>query len=249
MKWIYLSPHLDDAIYSCGGLIWEQIQSGQEVEIWTICAADPPEDQFSPYAESLHQDWGLGKDAIKIRRDEDRDACQILGALPRYLSYLDCIYRKAPRGDFYYQSDQELFGGLDPGELTLIDTLTGQLQDQLPLDAQLVAPLGIGNHVDHDLTRKAASRLEVPLYYYADYPYAMENEGKEIQGFLFGSMDWKEEIFPVSEVGILHWGEAARTYQSQTSIFWENESALKEDISEFSAAMGGVKLWKTVEND
>ncbi len=249
MKWIYLSPHLDDVIYSCGGLIWEQTQKGQEVEIWTICAADPPEDQFSPFTESLHQDWGLGADAIKIRRHEDRSACQILGAIPRYLSYLDCIYRRSVGGEYYYLNDQELFGGLDPGEYTLIDTLTGQLKDQLSAKVQVVAPLGIGNHVDHDLTRKAASRLDIPLYYYADYPYPREIEGKEILACMFESTDWQGEIFPVSEAGILHWGEAARTYQSQTSIYWEDERALIEEISQFSTAMGGIKLWKIVEND
>jgi len=42
MHWIYLSPHLDDAVLSCGGIIWQQVQSGHQVEIWTICAADPP---------------------------------------------------------------------------------------------------------------------------------------------------------------------------------------------------------------
>ena len=28
MRWIYLSPHFDDAVLSCGGLIWEQTHSG-----------------------------------------------------------------------------------------------------------------------------------------------------------------------------------------------------------------------------
>ena len=28
MRWIYLSPHLDDAVLSCGGLIFEQSRQG-----------------------------------------------------------------------------------------------------------------------------------------------------------------------------------------------------------------------------
>jgi len=249
MKWIYLSPHLDDVIYSCGGLIWEQTQAGEEGEIWTICAADPPGEPLSPFAETLHQSWGLGEGATRIRREEDRKASQIVGAVPRYFSFLDCIYRKSDSGNYYYLSDHDLFGGLDPGEANLINTLTKELKDQLPANARIVAPLGIGNHVDHDLTRKAASRLGIPLYYYADYPYARETEGKEILNFMAGSTEWGEETFPISEKGSQGWQEASGSYQSQNPIFWETEEALKEEIKAYSSTMGGVRLWKTVEED
>jgi len=40
MRWIYISPHFDDAVLSCGGLIWEQTHKGITVEIWTVCAGD-----------------------------------------------------------------------------------------------------------------------------------------------------------------------------------------------------------------
>ena len=249
MKWIYLSPHLDDVIYSCGGLIWEQTQAGEEGEIWTICAADPPGEPLSPFAETLHQSWGLGEDATRIRREEDRKASQIVGAVPRYFSFLDCIYRKSDSGNYYYLSDHDLFGGLDPGEANLINTLTKELKDQLPANAWIVAPLGIGNHVDHDLTRKAASRLGIPLYYYPDYPYARETEGIEILNFMAGSTEWEEETFPISEKGNQGWQEASGSYQSQNPIFWETEEALKEEIKAYSSTMGGVRLWKTVEED
>jgi len=249
MKWIYLSPHLDDVIYSCGGLIWEQTQAGEEGEIWTICAADPPGEPLSPFAETLHQSWGLGEDATRIRREEDRKASQIVGAVPRYFSFLDCIYRKSDSGNYYYLSDHDLFGGLDPREANLINTLTKELKDQLPANARIVAPLGIGNHVDHDLTRKAASRLGIPLYYYADYPYARETEGKEILNFMAGSTEWGEETFPISKNGSQGWQEASGSYQSQNPIFWETEEALKEEIKAYSSTMGGVRLWKTVEED
>ncbi|MBA4379671.1 MAG: PIG-L family deacetylase, partial [Anaerolinea sp.] len=58
MRWIYISPHLDDAVLSCGGLIWEQSHAGTQVEIWTVCTGDPPEGPLSPFAEVLHAEWG-----------------------------------------------------------------------------------------------------------------------------------------------------------------------------------------------
>lgn len=79
MKTIYLSPHLDDAALSCGGLVWMQAQAGERVEIWTMCAGDPPEGRLSDYAQAHHERWGLGREAVAARREEDARSCNILG--------------------------------------------------------------------------------------------------------------------------------------------------------------------------
>ena len=49
--WIYLSPHFDDAVLSCGWLIWQQAQAGQRVEIWTVCAGEIPPGPLTPFAQ------------------------------------------------------------------------------------------------------------------------------------------------------------------------------------------------------
>jgi LmbE family N-acetylglucosaminyl deacetylase len=248
MKWIFLSPHLDDIAFSCGGLVWELAREGNPVEIWTICAGDPVESDLSPLALGLHKSWGLGLDAVQVRRDEDIRACAQLEVKPRHLEYLDCIYRKSSSGDFLYSSGPEIFGGLNPEEGELIAELASELGNELPGDCRLVAPLGIGNHVDHEWTRKAAHRLDLPLLFYADYPYARENQGQEILDFMAGSEDWQSVSYPVTADGLGQWFLAANAYQSQISTFWEGEAALRGEIEEFSRRMGGVKLWKAVEN-
>jgi len=245
MKWIFLSPHLDDVVFSCGGFIWDLTRSGQVVEVWTICAADPPPSKLSPFASSLHNDWGLGDDAYQIRRMEDNVACQILGARTLYLDYLDSIYRQAPAGDYYYQSEEGIFGGIDTREVELIDRLTEDLETHLPDNVHLVAPLGIGNHVDHELTRKAASRLSRQPYFYADYPYAREKDGREIIDVIDSSEDWQAEVYKISDNGLSKWFEASQAYASQLSVFWENEASLEIEINQFSAILGGMTLWKT----
>ena len=247
MKWIFLSPHLDDIAFSCGGLIWDLTNGGQSVEIWTISAGDPPDDNFSPFAKSLHLNWGLGLDAVKIRRDEDRKACEIIGAVPRYFSHLDCIYRKTPTGEFYYSSEEDIFGGLDPREFDRIDKLSKQLLEEIPEEAKVVAPLGIGNHVDHELTRKAANRLGIPLLFYADYPYVREVDGIQTLEFMNSSAEWKFEEFPVSDIGLEKWILAAGAYCSQVATFWENDEDLELQIREFSKFSGRFKLWWAVE--
>lgn len=248
MKWIFLSPHLDDIAFSCGGLVWDLTAAGHDVDIWTIAAGDPPGDDLSPFAEELHLTWGLGMDAVQIRRTEDQLACQIIGAAPRYFPYLDCIYRKSPAGNYYYASEEAIFGGLDTREAGLIERLSGELLEEIPEDAHLVAPLGIGNHVDHELTRKAANRLGRPLLFYADYPYAREADGKETLYFMERSSEWQGYEFPVSEVGLENWIRAAQVYRSQISTFWADDEDLGMQIREFSHFFGRFKLWKAVEN-
>ena len=247
MKTIYLSPHLDDAVFSCGGWIWEQTQKGQNVEIWTICSGDPPAGSLSDLARSLHQSWTLTDNAVQIRREEDREACRVIGVFPRHFPYLDCIYRSSSQGEAYYQNEADIFGGLDPREADLVAEISAELKDKLPQEAELIVPLGIGNHVDHELTRKAASRLGRKLSYYADYPYARDLEGQEVLKIMEDSREWQGGQLQVSERGLDQWWLGARAYKSQITTFWEDEGALRREIKDYSAFLGGMKLWEALE--
>lgn len=248
MTVIYLSPHLDDVVFSCGGWIWEQTQQGQQVEIWTICAGDPPQGALSDLAAALHHNWQLGKEAVQARRQEDQWACGLLGAKPRHFPFLDCIYRTNAAGDPFYHKVEDLFSGLDPLEADLITAVHQQLAEDLPGEAEVVVPLGIGNHVDHDMVRKAATRLERSVMYYADYPYVREREGQHIVRFLEGSPDWHSQIMDISPEGMNKWVEAALHYGSQISSFWANSDQLEGEIRQFCEISGGFKLWETLED-
>src|SRR5215212_8855307 len=97
MRWIYLSPHLDDAVLSAGGLIYEQTRSGNAVEIWTFMCGYPPPGEVSPFAEQNHTQWGFpsAEEATSARRAEDQNAAAIIGAQVLHFDFLDCIYRRA----------------------------------------------------------------------------------------------------------------------------------------------------------
>src|SRR5215510_3669383 len=96
MRWIYLSPHLDDAALSAGGLIYEQTQAGIPVEIWTFMCGDPQLTEHSPLTQRLHEIWGFADAAetVRERRKEDMRAAEILGAKVLHFDFLDCIYRR-----------------------------------------------------------------------------------------------------------------------------------------------------------
>jgi LmbE family N-acetylglucosaminyl deacetylase len=249
MKWVFLSPHLDDVVFSCGGYIWDLTNAGEDVEIWTLCTADPAPDSLSPFAASLHAEWGLGGDAYRNRRLEDQTACQILNANTSYLNYRDCIYRQSPDGEYFYQTEESIFGGLSDQEVEIIDQLAEELRLMLPEGGNLVAPLGIGNHVDHELARKAANRLRREAFYYADFPYAREEDGREILGFLSSSEDWIGKKIPISDMALKKWIEASQAYISQIPVFWEDTTVLENEIRFFSKLLGGMSLWEIVPED
>lgn len=241
MDWVYLSPHLDDVAFSCGGLVWEQVQSGQKVTVWTICAGDPPPGPWSDFAQSLHERWGVGREAVTQRRSEDLRACQRLGAAWRHFPIPDCIYRKSPEsGEALYNSEEGLFGEIHLQEQGLVDRLGQMLKGLLPAGARVVCPLCLGGHVDHRLTRAAAERTGRALWYYADYPY-VQRAGVQLEDKTEGMSG---RILRLSEADLEAWVEAAGAYASQVSSFWANMEAMQGSIRGYAGQIGGVELWR-----
>jgi LmbE family N-acetylglucosaminyl deacetylase len=241
-KWVYLSPHMDDAAISCGGLVWEQIQAGDLVEIWTICTGDPPPGPLSLFAQEIHARWQTGSQAASIRRQEDRQSCLELGAAWRHLSIPDCIYRTAADGAHLYASEQALFGDLQPADSILVEAISRDILTHLSEQDILVSPLAIGGHVDHQLTRTAADATGRPLWYYADYPYAHTRQA-EIQKL--PEAGWEAESFSISDDALQVWAGAVLAHQSQISSFWTGEDELLSDLKAYREQMGGVRLWRT----
>jgi LmbE family N-acetylglucosaminyl deacetylase len=241
-KWIYLSPHLDDVAISCGGLVWEQVRAGDRVEIWTLCTGDPPPGPLSTFAQELHFRWQTGREAASIRRLEDRHACLELGATWRHLSIPDCIYRTDAQGNHLYTSEQALFGDLQAADSELVEKASCVITERLTDQDNLVSPLAIGNHVDHQLTRAAAEAVGRPLWYYADYPYTHERP-EEIQKLSLTG--WEVESFPVSEDALQAWARAVSAHQSQISSFWSGGEELLAELRAYRGQMDGVRLWRT----
>ncbi len=243
MDWIFLSPHLDDAVLSCGGLIYELIQKGERVEICTICAGNPPPGELSPLAEMLHHRWGVSaRDSQETRRQEDLAACRILGALPFHLNIPDCIYRRNPKtGEPLITTNEALFQPLPEVEIPLAVQLAKQLAAHIPAAARIVCPLTLGGHVDHHLTRTAAEWLGRPLWYYADYPYLLQEAGKLHEHL---SPQWQDHQIPISLSGCRAWQDAIACYASQISTFWSSTDEMRKAISHYWQKGGGSALWE-----
>jgi LmbE family N-acetylglucosaminyl deacetylase len=241
MNWIYLSPHLDDAVLSCGGIIWQQVQRGFTVSIWTVCAGDPPDEPLSELAEMLHARWKTGRNAVEIRRQEDQAACALLGVLSRHFDIPDCIYRRSPRtGEPLVASNDHLFDPVSVEEQPLLASLAARLAAELPAECHVVSPLGLGSHVDHRLVRGAAEALKCKLWYYADYPYVtLEDVTKDTQAF--ENLEFHQ--FRLSPLALPAWQNAVATYISQISTFWSGETAMRTDLVKYARKGGGKRLW------
>jgi LmbE family N-acetylglucosaminyl deacetylase len=241
VEWIYLSPHFDDVALSCGGLLWEQAQGGEAVAVWTICAGEIPPGPLSPFAQSLHERWGTELATIEQRRVEDVRSCHHIGAGARHFGFPDCIYRRdADSGVHLYASEGVLFGELHPAEDPLVVQLSNELAQEIPAGAQVIAPLTVGGHVDHRLVRAAAERLELPLWYYADYPYIEYTDEAE-----WARLEQREHLdFAVSEAGVEAWVASIAAHASQISTFWSDREAMRAAIKDYHQRVGGVRLFQ-----
>jgi LmbE family N-acetylglucosaminyl deacetylase len=241
MEWIYLSPHFDDVAFSCGGLVWEQVELGEKVSVWTICAGDVLSGQISQYAKGLHKRWETDRGAVTKRRAENALSNRLMGATWRNFSIPDAIYRRSPvDGSHMYTSDLELFSELRLDEIHQIEVLRNEIDEALPLDCELVSPLALGGHVDHLLVRTAAEKLDRRMWYYADFPYSINPE----QDLDKSDHEMECELFPVSEVGLKVWQESVAAHTSQISTFWSDTGQMREAVRAYWDPIKGIRLWK-----
>jgi LmbE family N-acetylglucosaminyl deacetylase len=239
MRWIYISPHFDDAVLSCGGLIYEQTRQGIPVEIWTVCAGDPPPGPLSVMAQGIHAVWGTGtaEETVALRREEDAAAAAVVGADTCHFGVPDCIYRRSPEGNLLYIDD--VFVALDPIEAGLSAEIAAALAEELRPDDVIVCPLTVGGHMDHKLTRAAVELLQRPIRYYADIPYLLDHPDA-LEPLLGGLTD---ELFPVSEKGLEAWLDGVAAYKSQMVMLFETEEKMRDGIRSYCVDKTGVRLW------
>jgi len=246
---IYLSPHLDDVALSCGGQIFLQAEEGKAVLIVTVMAGDRPGQSDSEYIQELHDRWQLEQDAVAMRRDEDTRACHILGADHLYWEIPDCIYRfDGLTNEPLYLSDEDIFGEIQPSDFYLINTLADQIKE-LPVHDRLIVPLGVGNHVDHQITRWAAEKSTANgMYFYEEYPYADDPRVIWTADQLVPE-SWQLTTIPLSEASLEAKINAIASYQSQLSTFFRDRADLAESVRRFSSSNGGERIWFRVSND
>ena len=173
-----ISPHLDDAIFSAGALLWSLRQRGWRVVVATVFTGNV--ERPSGFALACQLDKGLSADIdyMALRRQEDRRACALLDVEPDHLPLLEAPHRG-------YANALALFDKVLPHdqiEDQVRRELTSVLADVQP--HVILAPLAVGGHVDHVIVRRAVEALTAPrgLWLWEDWPYVDRGGSTERRG-------------------------------------------------------------------
>jgi LmbE family N-acetylglucosaminyl deacetylase len=181
---LVLSAHLDDAVLSCGALLSALVERCPVTVVTLFTAAAPP--PHTRAARSFLRQCAVPDAAglFAARRAEDGEVLSALGVTWRHLGVTDALFRsrRVPTAlDGLGRRVPELVhryptyrydiakGRVSRGDRALPRALADELAD---LDAAVVlAPIGVGLHVDHLITRRTGELLGRPLVRYSDFPY------------------------------------------------------------------------------
>ena len=167
-----LSPHLDDAVFSCGGTLAMLARQGWHVTIATLFTQSVKNPQG--FALACQTDKGLGPeiDYMALRRNEDVAACHALGiAAPIHVPLPEAPHRG-------YHSAAALFDTplVDDFVLgPLRSEIEALLRDEAP--DLVLAPQAIGEHVDHvQLVVTLGAATDRNIAFWRDFPYAIRTD-------------------------------------------------------------------------
>jgi LmbE family N-acetylglucosaminyl deacetylase len=187
---VFLSPHLDDAVLSCGALM-RSLAPRSEIHVVTVFTeiTDGPHTRA---ARSFLRQCGHA-DATALfaaRRDEDRAVLDGMGVTHEHLGVADALFRRRavpraiagpvarlgrvlPEVDHRYPTFRYdiALGRVSRGDRALSAELAARLTPALDRADLVFAPLGVGRHVDHLLTRTIGAARPDRVVYYSDFPY------------------------------------------------------------------------------
>jgi LmbE family N-acetylglucosaminyl deacetylase len=197
MPCVFVSPHLDDAIFSAGELI-SLLAAKTKITIITIFTegSNPP---YTLSAKAFLKQCNY-QDSLALfgaRRLEDKAVCQELKINFLHLGLADASFRRKKRQSFAFK----IFGNFIP-ELAYVYPIyrTGIISGKIAKEDEdnlfdiekklnevkekfkpgyVFCSLGVGNNVDHIITRDICQKLFSKLIFWEDYPYNLRIKNKK----------------------------------------------------------------------
>jgi LmbE family N-acetylglucosaminyl deacetylase len=148
---VVVSPHSDDGVLSLGAAMSSWASAGRSVELLTVLALDPGS-SVGTKGWDLRAGFATESEAARARREEDRRACAVLRATPRWLPFGSVDYER--HGD-----EGDVRAAVSP----LLADAAVVLLPGAPLD-----------HPDHVWLTRVLAELPLPGAFglYAEQPYA-----------------------------------------------------------------------------
>lgn len=193
---IFISPHLDDAILSCGNLMTE-LKGNTKMHVITLFTEAGEKPQTLSARMFLKQ-CGVpdAHELFSLRRTEDERVLREVGATWEHLGFTDALWRKRATSKLMALVGKwipELVhiyptyrlhitsGRVASHDRALIRNIEQTLRNLLALSplATLFFPLGLGKHVDHVLTHELGLHFSPNVVFYSDFPYCLSDHPDE----------------------------------------------------------------------
>lgn len=221
---IFISPHPDDAVWSCGGRIARLVDADVPVTVITVFDGDPPD---PPPADPWRRIA-----TPQRRRSENATALAELGARPLSVGLVDAALRMC-RNVPEYSDPSQLFPPTPPKTGPMVESLIVTLRRLVPLGIRCNAPLGLGGHIDHLIVRDAVQAAGLaPVLWYEDFPYARTVE-PDLGRLAAGAARRRALQFPVD---LDRWIAAGLRYRSQVLALFGSGGRFREELTAHAAA-------------
>jgi LmbE family N-acetylglucosaminyl deacetylase len=160
---IYVSPHMDDAVYSCGGRIAQRRAEGARILVITVFGNGRDDDQGKGVFGDMAQ-----------RKREERAAMELLDVDHILLNHADLLVRPKSPADLVRYVIPFLELGPNAWQRELAVSLAALRVRLATPNARVFFPLGVGGHPDHRLVFEVGAALadEPFVWFYEDIPYA-----------------------------------------------------------------------------
>jgi LmbE family N-acetylglucosaminyl deacetylase len=181
----FVSPHLDDAVFSCGALLAHLAKTCPVTVLTVFTEAAPPPRWGMAARQQLRALGGVDAEThFAERRAEDAAVLAEAGARWIHLGYRDALFRRvgeAPAGapgsgraaypTFRFHAGRGRIAPSDTGLAAEVSTRIAEAMSKTGAKT-VFGPLGIGRHVDHLVTRHAVAGLGLRTVYFSDFPYS-----------------------------------------------------------------------------
>jgi LmbE family N-acetylglucosaminyl deacetylase len=189
----FISPHLDDAIFSAGGLI-AHLSRHALVEVVTVFTNASPRPYTLSAEAFLKQCKYIDADTLFAdRRKEDIHACALAGIMPRHVGHVDALWRKISSPHLLRRMLSRMLpeflhvyptyrlhiirGGVSAHDASLSHRLGEKLREIVGLKKEYVlfCPLALRSHIDHVLVRDVCLANFDTVIMWRDFPYTIRN--------------------------------------------------------------------------
>lgn len=173
---VVLSPHIDDAVLSCSGLLSALDKVAPRLVVTLYCGNPEPTGPRQEPARGRGRSR-RGHVAPSVRRREDLAAMRYLGCAWVHLGFPEAIYRRSPTdGRLIYRHPRQKWTRPNVADTAHMEELFLVLRRLCANMGPrlLVSPLGVGHHVDHRICALTALRLaggQTQALFYEDFPY------------------------------------------------------------------------------